>query len=230
HVATSRFPLVFLFLSRRQGPLGPLQSKRSIDLKAIMAIAWSRFFYQLSRSSQLQKCKELTLERIRPLGSSRVTLTICRHSASLKSRQSRALGEPPARHHRSCRMKIAELRERVRIAREHEDSDRALRQWLEQKLPKLHRTIRIREDAATTLFNFVQAYIERVPDMLEAAQSVANHAKMRPQLIPVLKVAEEFFLQPGEDPELDRGMLVLLDEAYLAHRLVEEVNDRYVAH
>ena len=127
-------------------------------------------------------------------------------------------------------MKIAELRERVRIAREDEASDRALRQWLEQKLPKLHRTIRIREDAATTLFNFVQAYIERVPDMLEAAQSVANHANMRPQLIPVLKVAEEFFLQPGEDPELDRGMLVLLDEAYLAHRLVEEVNDRYVAH
>src|SRR5690606_14007972 len=104
-------------------------------------------------------------------------------------------------------MKIAELRERVRIAREDEASDRALRQWLEQKLPKLHRTIRIREEAATTLFNFIQAYIERVPDMLEAAQSVANHANLRPQLIPVLKVAEEFFLQPGEETETHRGLL-----------------------
>lgn len=127
-------------------------------------------------------------------------------------------------------MKIAELRERVRIAREDEANDRALREWLEQKVPRLHRSIRTREDAATTLFNFVQAYVERVPDMLEAAQSVANHAKMRPQLIPVLKVAEEFFLQPGEMSETHRGLLILLDEAYLAHRLVEEVNDHYVAH
>ena len=127
-------------------------------------------------------------------------------------------------------MKIAELRERVRIAREDEASDRALREWLDEKVPRLHRSIRTREDAATTLFNFVQAYVERVPDMLEAAQSVANHAKMRPQLIPVLKVAEEFFLQPGEMSETHRGLLILLDEAYLAHRLVEEVNDHYVAH
>lgn len=127
-------------------------------------------------------------------------------------------------------MKIAELRERVRIAREDEANNENLSKWLDQKLPQLHRTIKTREDTATTLFNFIQAYVERVPDMLEAAQSVANHANMRPQLIPVLKVAEEFFLQPGEMAETHRGLLVLLDEAYLAHRLVEEVNDHYIAH
>ena len=127
-------------------------------------------------------------------------------------------------------MKIAELRERVRAAREDEANDEALRTWLDQRLPQLHRSIRTREDAATTLFNFIQSYVERVPEVLEAAQSVANHANMRPQLIPVLKVAEAFFLQPGEMSETHRGLLVLLDEAYLAHRLVEEVNDHYVAH
>ena len=127
-------------------------------------------------------------------------------------------------------MKIAELRERVRAAREDEANDEALRKWLDHRLPQLHRSIRTREDAATTLFNFIQAYVERVPEVLEAAQSVANHANMRPQLIPVLKVAEAFFLQPEEVTETHRGLLVLLDEAYLTHRLVEEVNDHYVAH
>lgn len=128
-------------------------------------------------------------------------------------------------------MKIAELRERVRTAREDEANDEALRTWLERKLPGLHRSIRTGEDAATTLFNFIQAYVERVPDMLEAAQAVANNAQLRPQLIPVLKVAEEFFLQPMDViSDTHRGLLLLLDEAYLAHRLVEEVNDRYVAH
>lgn len=130
-------------------------------------------------------------------------------------------------------MKIAELRERVRIAREDEANDEALSKWLDRKLPLLHRSISTREDAHTTLFNFIQAYVERVPDMLEAAQSVANNASMRPQLIPVLKVAEAFFLQPEQVEgvnESHRGLLLLLDEAYLAHRLVEEVNDHYVAH
>ena len=128
-------------------------------------------------------------------------------------------------------MKIAELRERVRIAREDEANDDALRKWLDRKLPGLHRSIRTRDDTRTTLFNFIHAYVERVPDMLEAAQSVANHAKMRPQLIPVLKVAETFFLESAKEiPDTHSGLLLLLDEAYLAQRLIEEVNDHYVAH
>ena len=128
-------------------------------------------------------------------------------------------------------MKIAELRERVRMARAEEASDDNLRTWLAGKRPQLHHSIYTRDDASSTLFNFVQTYIERVPDMLEAAYSVAGHANLHTQLMPVLKVAETFFLQPAKEiSSTHRGLLLLLDEAYLAHRLVEEVNDRYVAH
>ncbi len=127
-------------------------------------------------------------------------------------------------------MRISELRERVRSAREQAASDASLRDWLQRKLPQLHRAINVREAAESTLFNFIQSYIERVPDMLEAAQSVARHARMQAHLLPVLRVAEEFFLQPPEAAEAQHGLLLLLDEAYLAHRLVEEVNDRYLSH
>lgn len=127
-------------------------------------------------------------------------------------------------------MKISELRERVSTAREDKGSTKALQEWLDRQLPQLHRSIRTRDDGSATLFAFIEAYIERVPDMLEAAQSVANHANMRPQLIPVLKVAEDFFLGTPDAEEANQGLLVLLDEAYLAHRLVEEVNDRYLSH
>ena len=127
-------------------------------------------------------------------------------------------------------MRISELRERVRSAREQAASDESLRGWLQRKLPQLHRAINVRDAAESTLFNFIQTYIERVPDLLEAAQSVATNARMKAQLLPVLKVAEEFFLQPPEVAEAHHGLLLLLDEAYLAHRLVEEVNDRYLSH
>lgn len=127
-------------------------------------------------------------------------------------------------------MNIAALRERVRQAEQQEQLEGSLRQWLEQQLAQLHPAIAPGARPLDSLQRFVEGYIVQVPDTLEAAQAVADSANMRAQLLPVLKVAEAFFLQPPDLPADHKGMLALLDEAYLAHRLVEEVNDRYIAH
>ena len=127
-------------------------------------------------------------------------------------------------------MDISVLRERIVAARRHEQSETALRDWLAERLPGLELAIRSGQDEMTTMLKFIDAYIVQVPDLLEAAQVVAQTAGIGEQLSPVLKVAEAFFQQPPDLPIDHRGMLALLDEAYLAHRLVEEVNDRYVGH
>lgn len=127
-------------------------------------------------------------------------------------------------------MDIQALRERVNAARVHERSATVLDDWLEARLPELHPAITAESDPKSALLRFVEAYVAQVPDMLEAAQAVAEEARLRPHLLPVLKVAEAFFLQPPNLPADHQGMLALLDEAYLAHRLVDEINDRYVAH
>lgn len=127
-------------------------------------------------------------------------------------------------------MNISALRARVAEARSNQQSEAALKNWLEHKLPDLHPAIAPQPGATGILLNFIQAYIAQVPDILEAAEAVADAAKIRTQLLPVLKVAEAFFLEPPALPADHKGMLALLDEAYLAHRLVEEVNDRYVIH
>lgn len=127
-------------------------------------------------------------------------------------------------------MNITALRERVRAAHQQEEKEAGLRHWLEQRLPALHPAITPAADAGETLLAFVEAYISQVPDILEAAQAVADAANIRGQLLPVLKVAEAFFLQPPDLPADHQGLLALLDEAYLAHRLLEEVNDRYLVH
>lgn len=137
-------------------------------------------------------------------------------------------------------MNISGLRARVEAAGRHERSDTVVRDWLTHRSPDLHRAIVSAADVSAagapvtdpveTLMGFIDAYIAHVPDMLEAADAVAEAARIREQLLPVLKVAEDFFLQPPDLPADHQGMLALLDEAYLAHRLVEEVNDRYVGH
>jgi hypothetical protein len=43
-------------------------------------------------------------------------------------------------------------------------------------------------------------------------------------------MAEDYFLQPPEELPGDGGLEALLDEAFLAHRLLEEVNDHHIRH
>jgi hypothetical protein len=40
---------------------------------------------------------------------------------------------------------------------------------------------------------FVSAYIDQVPDLLDAANEVAREAGIESQIKPVLKIAEQFF-------------------------------------
>lgn len=128
-------------------------------------------------------------------------------------------------------MNIAALRERIDSALQHETEHGTLAAELAARIDGLHRAIRLPSaDAPGTLLRFVRAYVDEVPELVEAAASVATEAGIDAQIKPVLRLAEEFFLNPPQVMEGHDGLEALLDEAYLAHRLVEEVNDRYIAH
>jgi hypothetical protein len=128
-------------------------------------------------------------------------------------------------------MNTLAIRKLIQHALQQEAASQELDQVLACQVADLHPTIRLTgEDAQAVLGAFVIAYIEEVPDVLDAAAEVARHAGIEDAVKPVLKVAEQFFLQPPSVLESHNGVEGLLDEAYLAHRLVEEVNDRYITH
>ncbi|MGA4320316.1 hypothetical protein [Ectopseudomonas hydrolytica] len=128
-------------------------------------------------------------------------------------------------------MNTAAVRQSIAQAQQHEISSQALARFLQAQLERLHPSIRLpEEDAPGALSAFVSAYIEQVPEVLDAAVAVAREAGIEDAVKPVLKIAEHFFLQPPPLIDGHEGLEGLLDEAYLAHRLVEEVNDRYITH
>ncbi|WP_122739249.1 hypothetical protein [Pseudomonas viridiflava] len=128
-------------------------------------------------------------------------------------------------------MNTAALREQIQRAHQHEAETGQLLQQLKTQLPHLHPAIHLPEvDAQGALTRFVTAYIDLVPDLLDAAHEVAIEAGIEGQIKPVLKIAEHFFTAPPEIMQGHEGLDSLLDEAYLAHRLVEEVNDLYIKH
>ena len=128
-------------------------------------------------------------------------------------------------------MNTAALREQILRAQQHEAETGLLARHLAVQLPHLHATIELaEEDRNSVMKRFVSAYIEQVPDLLDAANEVAREAGIESQIKPVLKIAEQFFAQPPALINGHIGLEGLLDEAYLAHRLVEEVNDLYIKH
>ena len=126
-------------------------------------------------------------------------------------------------------MNTAALRQLIQRAHQHKASTGQLARQLDAQLERLHPSIRLPvEDAQGVLERFVSAYIDQVPELLDAADAVACEVGITAQIKPVLKIAEEYFLQPQALLNGHDGLDGLLDEAYLAHRLIEEMNDRYI--
>lgn len=128
-------------------------------------------------------------------------------------------------------MKIDALRASIEAALQHESTLTRLPGVLAARLATLHPSIRLpAQDPAAALLEFVRAYVAEVPALLEAADSVARSAGIEAHIQPLLRLAQEFFLTPPAELAGHEGLEALLDEAWLVHRMVEEVNDRYIAH
>ncbi len=121
---------------------------------------------------------------------------------------------------------------RLTIARAVADPGQtaALARHLQTRLGCLHRTIHLQGvDAVQTLLEFVVGYTERVPEFLDALNSIGRSAHCSEFIEPLIAISTEFFEQPPELLNGHDGLLALMDEAYLAHRLIEEVNGHFIA-
>ncbi|NRA23683.1 MAG: hypothetical protein HRU08_04245 [Oleispira sp.] len=113
------------------------------------------------------------------------------------------------------------------VAQEQETGQ--LHQLLQQRLETVERIVQLPEvEALECLYEFVMRYIQQVPQMLEDLHQGAIEAGLLNYVSPILEVVEGFFMAPPEELNEESGLAALMDEAFLAHRLFEEVNDTYI--
>ena len=121
------------------------------------------------------------------------------------------------------------LQQAIRFAKTHELKTGQLEKMLEHRIANLHHSIQLpANNSVSALLIFIIRYIEHVPEFIEAVADIANDTGIQELIEPVIKVASEFFLSPPEWIEQQPSLESLMDKAYLAHRLIEEVNDRYM--
>lgn len=122
------------------------------------------------------------------------------------------------------------IRQLIRQAQEQDAATNKLLEFVECRKQRLHAAIKLPEQqAATQLADFVVRYIKHVPDFIDAIRSMAQEAGIANEVEPLLKIASDYFMSPPSIVGPHSQLEALLDEAYLAHRLLEEVNDRFMA-
>ncbi len=123
--------------------------------------------------------------------------------------------------------KLLQIRETIKLAKAQEAQTQELQKFLESSLPRLHHAIDLpKQDPSQALLDFVVQYIQQVPDILETLTQVLKETGTYESCEVFVTIAQEFFLKPPEIIQNHKGLQALIDEAYLAHRLIEEVNDR----
>ena len=127
-------------------------------------------------------------------------------------------------------MRVSTLRSIISQAFLHEEKTHCLERHLEEHIQNLPDRLRItKENELSSLKSFAMEYIHHVPDFLDSLKTAAIKAGIEDHVFPFLKVAEDYFVHPPALPNDHVGLMALMDEAYLAHRLFEEVNDRYIS-
>jgi hypothetical protein len=126
----------------------------------------------------------------------------------------------------------AAIRDTIELAKLHEQQHQHLYKIFSRLVANnIHVTIQLpKENAAQSLVDFIVAYISYVPTFLDTSWSITRAAKIESYAGPFLQLAQDYFLKPPEIVAGHIGLQELMNEAYLAHRLMEEMNDRFMAH
>ncbi len=128
-------------------------------------------------------------------------------------------------------MATTDIRKTIAAALEHEKETGQLRAKLATARTELERKLVLPgEQPIDALMTFILDYVESVPGSLNLVRAASKQLGFHDYAAPFLAMAEDYFLQPPDLLPEEQGLEAILDEAFLAHRLLEEVNDHHIRH
>lgn len=123
------------------------------------------------------------------------------------------------------------IEQQIRYALTVEEQEHTLETALQANYQHIARLVKLNEeDTGQQLLNFVSLYIRSVPSLLDDLQVIATEKKLSRSVQPLIDIALEFFKLPSRAIGKRSGLTALMVKAYLAHRLLEEVNDACLFH
>lgn len=98
--------------------------------------------------------------------------------------------------------------------------------YLNERVAHLHHSISLREnDGTVALASFIERYVELVPDFITAFDDFLSSTGIGGEIARQVITARDFLDAPVEIISTEEGLEAHMYQAYLAHRLLEELND-----
>ena len=105
-----------------------------------------------------------------------------------------------------------------------------MKHYISENMDSLHGAIAISSRSPNAaLMEFVSDYIDCAPEYIEALQCLAEEADIDEYAQPFLNLCCTYFMEPPTILETSQSLYKVLCCAYLAHRLMEEVNDQIMS-
>lgn len=123
------------------------------------------------------------------------------------------------------------IEQQIRHALAEEEQEHTLESALQASHEQVARLVDLnKRNTGKQLLDFVSLYIRSVPTLLNDLQAVAAEKKLSRSVQPLIDIATEFFKLPSHTLGKRSGLTALMVKSYLAHRLLEEVNDACLFH
>ncbi|WP_426415548.1 hypothetical protein [Aestuariirhabdus sp. LZHN29] len=123
-------------------------------------------------------------------------------------------------------MSVSAIRKLIKDALQKEQETEHLKAHLASLKNGLHPLLGLDQGKANDkLLEFSTRYINYVPQFIEVVEEGAQRTGTGALVTPYVTIAKEYFLTPVPAISGHEGLIGLFDEAYLCHRLLEEVND-----
>lgn len=127
--------------------------------------------------------------------------------------------------------KLTQIRSLILNAKQHTGAAAQVSQLLSERTHQLHGAIKLPpQEASNLLATFIIRYIGQVPEFIEVISEMTKEAGIYEGVCPLLDIAIDYFLAPPDIIGNHNQLEVLLYQAYLAHRLLEEINDRFIGY
>src|SRR5690554_1042224 len=126
-------------------------------------------------------------------------------------------------------MDTVNLRTAIADALDHERRTSELVYLLHGRLHKLHGNIHISgQDPVSSLVDFVSDYVQRLPDILDALREIGALQGTEEEAETTIDHCIDLFARPPRLVIGHHGLNDAMNTAYMAHRLLEEVNDHHM--
>lgn len=126
--------------------------------------------------------------------------------------------------------KLSRIEQLIQQTNSEQRHSWALESFLRSKSADLHGSINTGGgDAIQNLIGFVRQYINSSTVDLSEFKRNTVQAGIETDTDGLFNIAADYFLKPLDITDKHTGLLNLMDAAYLSHRLLEEINDHFLA-